>query len=132
MTTLLAALPLATALAAGGLPRFDALARSHCLECHDDAVAKGGLDLGALPFPPCDPEGLALWARVYDRLRAGEMPPRSRPRPPRGLRAAALAELSSALAAYERAADGGEGRAAARRLNVYEIENALRDLFSAP
>jgi hypothetical protein len=45
------------------------------------AKQKGGLDLTALPFQPADPDNFARWVKVHDRIAAGEMPPKKKPRP---------------------------------------------------
>jgi hypothetical protein len=39
------------------------------------------LDLTGLAFDPTNPANLAVWIKVHDRLKAGELPPRNRPRP---------------------------------------------------
>src|SRR4051812_24575106 len=54
---------------------------ARCLGCHVGNSRKGGLDLSA-PEPNLeDAEGFARWVKVYDRVEAGEMPPRGRERP---------------------------------------------------
>ena len=55
----------------------------HCASCHDGASKKGRLDLTALAFAPNDPANLAIWIKVHDRVKAGEMPPRAEERPKR-------------------------------------------------
>ncbi|MDX2029086.1 MAG: DUF1592 domain-containing protein [Blastocatellia bacterium] len=70
---------------------------------------------------------------VHDRVLGGEMPPaeaRLRPRPEE--KTAFLQALAHRLTTEEKARNAREGRATQRRLNGYEYENALRDLFSAP
>src|SRR5689334_1956467 len=49
--------------------------QKYCSDCHLDGTAKGGLDLAALATDLQDAEALRRWIRVYDRVRAGEMPP---------------------------------------------------------
>ena len=53
----------------------------HCTSCHNAEDKRGRLDLTTLAFDPKDPANLAVWVRVHDRVAAGEMPPKSRPRP---------------------------------------------------
>ena len=56
-------------------PRFvDSFFDTHCLECHDDVSAKGGLNLLDLDFDPLDPVSLATWAKVHDQVSSGSMP----------------------------------------------------------
>ncbi len=104
----------------------------HCTDCHDAETKKGGLDLTALAFQPDDARNFASWVKVLDRVSAGEMPPKKKARPA----AAELEEfkgaIQPALLAAEQKRTAAEGRATQRRLNGYEYENALRDLFSAP
>src|ERR1043166_5362363 len=54
---------------------------SHCSECHDPDTKKGGLDLAGLGFQLHDPAPFAKWVKVDDRVAAGEMPPKKKPRP---------------------------------------------------
>jgi len=111
----------------------DAFTDQYCANCHNDEDKKGGLDLTSLAFNPDDPLNLARWVKVHDRLQAGEMPPKEKKHRPK---AAELTAFVTALAGSLTTAEQGiatrEGRATQRRLNGYEYENALRDLFSAP
>jgi hypothetical protein len=56
---------------------------THCTSCHDADSKAGGLDLTALKFNPTDPDNFARWVKVHDRVAAGEMPPKKKPRPSR-------------------------------------------------
>jgi len=104
----------------------------HCTDCHNAEDKKGRLDLTSLAFDPKDPANLAVWVRVHDRVSAGEMPPKSRPRPDAAGQKAYLDSLAKSIVAAEGAALAGEGRATLRRLNRHEYENALRDLLGVP
>ncbi|QEH32299.1 Planctomycete cytochrome C [Aquisphaera giovannonii] len=104
----------------------------HCVACHDGATRKGQLDLTALKFVAGDPASRAVWIKVHDRVKAGEMPPKGEERPDAGRQAAFLEGLARAIASSERAELAGEGRATQRRLNRQEYENALRDLLGVP
>ncbi len=103
-----------------------------CAKCHDEVEKKGGVDLTALVWNPASAQNFATWIKVHDLVRAGEMPPKDKARPPAAARDQFIGELSAQLIAAEHAAQGGEGRATQRRLNRYEYENALRDLLGAP
>lgn len=109
-----------------------AFLQSHCAECHDSEVKKGGLDLTSLPFQLTNPTSFSKWVTVFDRVESGEMPPKKQERPPASERNAFTKALSTALATTERSKIAKEGRATQRRLNRYEYENALRDLLDAP
>jgi hypothetical protein len=65
------------------------------------------------------------WLMVRERIQAGEMPPKSKPRPP--------AKEARALALWigrrARAAPANQGRVVLRRLNRVEYENTVRDLL---
>src|SRR3954451_7290146 len=110
----------------------DAFVGDYCMSCHNDVIQKGRLDLTSLAFDPGDPADLAVWIKVHDRVKAGEMPPRSRARPDAARRDAFVEGLGRSIVAAERAALAGEGRAIRRRLNRHEYENALRDLLGVP
>lgn len=88
--------------------------------CHDTQNQKGGFDLSALK-----PGDFAGWAKVHDRLEAGEMPPRKKP--PAAETSAALASLRTMLTALEPPRQTG-----LRRLTRVEYEHTLRDLLDLP
>lgn len=102
-------------------PFFD----QHCVECHDDSSAKGGLDLAALKNDLSDAGAMQKWVRLYDRVESGEMPPAKKPRPAESERSAFLGGLSKDLTAAHLAEKG----TVLRRLNRREYENTMNDLF---
>ena len=104
----------------------------YCVECHDAETRKGGLDLTSLKFEPGNATNFSRWVLVYDRLGAGEMPPKKKARPEARELESFTNALCSGLVSVERARMAKEGRATRRRLNRYEYENALRDLLHAP
>jgi hypothetical protein len=67
---------------AGG---FDAHVRPvlarHCLRCHAGEEPKGKLGLDVLSSDLANDSARAHWADVIERVEAGEMPPKGRPRP---------------------------------------------------
>ena len=104
----------------------------HCVECHDSDAKKGGLDLSTLSYDLKGSRVFSTWVKVCDRVAAGEMPPKKKPRP-------AVPELNrftnilfSALFTADRERIKQEGRATQRRLNRYEYEETLRDLLALP
>lgn len=117
---------------AGGTPGSAPFTEAYCSGCHNDVDKEAGLDLTTLPFLPGDPANLRTWIRIHDRLQAGEMPPKEKKRPAPSELESFLAEIASAVTAHERAEAAASGRATRRRLNGYEYENALRDLFHTP
>ena len=115
------------ALTTGSTGFFD----QYCGECHYEDQS-GGLDLSVLNFDPANRDNLATWVRVFDRVTAGEMPPKSKERPAHADVAAFTRILATSLTTVEEKVTAREGRAVQRRLNRYEYENALRDLLSVP
>ncbi len=100
---------------------------AHCHACHDADTKKGGLDLTALAFDPADAENVARWVKVHDRILAGEMPPKNKPRPDAADIAAATKSLHDDLVAAERKATTADGKTRLRRLTRGEYENTVRD-----
>ncbi len=105
---------------------------TNCFACHDSRTKKGNLDLTALKFELTDEKTFATWVKVHDRVRDGEMPPKSMPQPEATVRAGFLKALAEPMIAADAARLRNEGRAVWRRMNRYEYENTLRDLLDAP
>ena len=109
-----------------------AFLENHCFDCHDAEIMKGGLNLTALKTDPADPQNFTEWVTIYDRVSAGEMPPKKKPRPKESDLTSFLQTVSSSLTDFQKNKDKLEGRATERRLNRYEYEATLRDLLHAP
>ena len=105
---------------------------ARCLGCHDGASRKGGLDLSAPEPNFADAEGFARWAKVYDRVESGEMPPKGRERPTPDESRALLGWLDRSLTDAEDARLAASGRSTLRRLTRAEYENTVRDLLDLP
>jgi mono/diheme cytochrome c family protein len=131
MRTLLTLAALAAASPAFAAPPA-AFFGAHCVSCHDADAKKGGLDLTALKFEPSNIDNVALWVKIHDRVQAGEMPPKNRPRPAATDIAAALKTVHDDLVGAERKAAAADGKTRLRRLTRAEYENTLRDLFDLP
>src|SRR5260221_8100448 len=69
----------------------------YCVECHDAETKKGGLDLSALSLDLKSPQNFQTWVKVHDRVAAGEMPPKKKPRPKASDLRSFTNSLSSAL-----------------------------------
>jgi mono/diheme cytochrome c family protein len=104
----------------------------YCSDCHYSDSQSGGLDVSELTFDPDNRDNLATWIRMFDRVTAGEMPPKKKPRPAPADLAAFAQTVSSTVTAFEKEVTTRDGRAMQRRLNRYEYENALRDLLNVP
>ena len=101
--------------------------RRHCLACHNDRALTAGLSLQGVD-PARVAEHAPVLEKVFQKLRAREMPPAGRPRPDAATAAALVAWLEAALdgAAAERP---NPGAPAIHRLNRAEYRNAVRDLL---
>ncbi|MBI4885644.1 MAG: DUF1592 domain-containing protein [Acidobacteria bacterium] len=109
-------------------PAVRAVIDTYCVTCHNQRLRTAGLALDTLDAatPAASPD---VWERVVAKLRAGAMPPPGRPRPePAVYRSVAgwlEAEIDRAWAASP-----NPGRInAVHRLNRWEYNNAVRDLF---
>lgn len=105
---------------------------AQCVGCHNAKLRQGKLDLTSLPFDPASAENFAIWTKVHDRVRDGEMPPVSPATLTKASRDAFVAALATPLIAADRARFATSGRAVIRRMNRQEYENTLRDLLEAP
>jgi mono/diheme cytochrome c family protein len=122
----------ATAAPASLSPRGADFFERHCYNCHDADTKESGLDLTALPLQLSARENLARWEKIHDRIAAGEMPPKKKPRPPSADTKALLAELDGLLTAADAARLAQEGRVRMRRMTRSEYENTLIDLLALP
>ena len=115
MTALLAAVisPLATA---GLPPVVQTFLKQNCNQCHDASGQEGGLDLTRLDLDSAKPEALTKWVRVYDRVQAGEMPPKSEPQPSTEAQKAFLSALGEQVRNTDLRRIAAEGRVPARRI----------------
>jgi hypothetical protein len=114
---------------AAELPAF---LQKNCIECHDADSHEGELDLAALSPDLTDREQFNKWVKIYDRIRTGEMPPKTQPRPDAGEQAPFLDDLKASLVKAESEAFNEAPRTGLRRLTRAEYENTMRDLFSMP
>jgi hypothetical protein len=105
-----------------------ALMERHCVSCHDDAEAAGGLSLEGRDFSRLASEA-EVWEKVIRKVRTGMMPPAGEPRPPR-------AELDLFAARFEQQLDRAAtdhrsaGAPGLRRLTRTEYANVIRDLLA--
>src|SRR3954471_3107622 len=100
----------------------------HCVDCHGAETQKAGLRLDTLATDFDGEKAATTWTHVFDRLVAGEMPPKTRTRPPQSDIDATTRFLHAQLHAASLARQQKKGRVVVRRLNGTEYENTLRDL----
>lgn len=125
---LLLAAPL-LARAAAPAPVLSRFIGQHCGDCHGSESQKAGLRLDTLAVDFHDEKAAAKWSQVFDKLVAGEMPPKKRDRPPAHDLAAVTRLLQTQLHSASLERQQEQGRVIVRRLNGTEYENTLRDLL---
>lgn len=106
-----------------------AFLESHCIECHDADVKKGGLDVQGLAFDLKNPDAFKSWQHVFERVRDGEMPPKKKAQPEKAERDTFLAALKEPLLTADKADAEANGRVRSRRLTRTEYEHTLHDLL---
>ncbi|MGE5191183.1 MAG: DUF1592 domain-containing protein [Deltaproteobacteria bacterium] len=109
--------------------QFRPLLARHCVDCHRGDKPKGHFRLDNLTPDFADGPTRRHWTAVVERLQAGEMPPREKPRPPEKDVQALIDWLGPRLAAADAAARAAQGRVVLRRLNRDEYENTVCDLL---
>jgi hypothetical protein len=100
----------------------------HCRDCHGPEKPKGDFNLDRLTPVFSSEPNRERWQQILKRVKAGEMPPKSKPRPPEK-DVQVLADWIGGRAAGHRST---EGRVVLRRLNRVEYENTIRDLLGVP
>jgi len=100
----------------------------YCRQCHAGEKPKGDLRLDELKPDFADPPSQETWRTVLERLEKGEMPPKSKPRPPKEESQAVIDWIRKNLDIAD-AAREAQGRVVLRRLNRVEYENTVRDLL---
>ncbi len=100
---------------------------THCFECHDDDVSKGGLNLYELdPASISGPTQVGRWTHIFDRVKNGEMPPEKKRE---NLTAENVDSFLLALTPRLDRADRELREVVQRRLNRIEYEHTMHDLL---
>ncbi len=127
---LLVSVAAARASALETLPtRLRSLVDGHCAHCHGADTQQARLRLDTLTTDLNDPAVARRWEKVFDKLAAGEMPPKSAEQPPAELLTAVKKQLREELHQASLRRQREEGRVVVRRLNGTEYENTLHDLL---
>ena len=100
------------------------LIKTSCMKCHD-ADTETGLNFESLGYDLADPSTFRKWVKVFDRVRKGEMPPKSKRRPDAKL----LESLGKSLREVNLAHQRKNGRVSSRRLTRVEYGYTIRDLL---
>ena len=103
------------------------LVQKHCIACHTGTIL-APLDLAGLGYDIADPATFGAWARVYERLENGEMPPAGALMPDADELATALASMKESLLEANLAARNGQ-RTPLRRLTRLEYGYTIQDLL---
>lgn len=106
-----------------------AVLQKYCYDCHQGKEAEGNLDLATLSVNLADDQLAKKWVRVFDRVAAGEMPPRDVEALPGDVGDAFVRSTGDWIAAFQRSQDEKLGRVRGRRLTRREIERSLHDLL---
>jgi len=104
------------------------LIESSCIGCHDENT-ETRLDFTKLDRNFEDSDTFRAWVNIVDRIRKGEMPPASEPRPDAKTQAAVLTFLEKELFEVNRRQQAVHGRVPSRRLSRLEYEHTLHDLL---
>ena len=120
------AAPVAGQSARGPLEPF---LEQNCMACHSTQAKMGGLDLSTLPLDAKNTADWDRWARVWERVHEGEMPPKNMPQPGGEATTAFLESLDAALSGLAEERRAEIGRTLGRHLTRVEYENTLHDLL---
>jgi hypothetical protein len=100
-----------------------------CKLCHNDRLASGGLNIAPFLKPASLAEQRDGWEAILHKIRSGEMPPKSVPRPPAEQMDALVKFVEDEFAKADHNAKPDPGRLVAHRLNRREYSNTVRDLL---
>lgn len=129
IAAVLAVLPLSAELSRGEEkpPAIPAFVDAHCVDCHSGDDPAGGMNLDTLDFELSSQETTRRWVRIHDRVMSGEMPPPDTDRPDSDQQSVFIRELATSISN----AEAKRSDVVLRRLNRYEYQNTVRDLFES-
>ncbi len=119
----------ATPVAPGFRELAQPFIQQHCLSCHGEKKAQAGFRIDLLEADFAKPKVAEQWKEVIDRINAGEMPPKGKPRPDVKQAAEFVDWVNKQLRDVDQAAKNAGGRIPMRRLNRDEYANTVRDLL---
>src|SRR5437867_2623135 len=101
--------------------------KAHCFHCHgmEDGKDKADLTLNKYADDLSVQQDRKVWDNVLHMLRAGEMPPMDRKRPPAADIEAVIASIEGVLANLDCSKTPNVGRVTVRRLNRAEYNNTI-------
>jgi len=101
--------------------------RQTCFQCHGAQNPSGGLNLENLDSADSLASHREDWGMVLQRIKAGEMPPTTTPKPA-GLDRM-ISYIERQFSSLDRNTQADPGRITARHLNRVEYRNTIRDLL---
>lgn len=102
----------------------------YCLDCHGADKPEAGFRIDDLSFEFDDARSFTRWLKLFHKIDSGEMPPKDADRPPQADVARVSKWLRQTLVDADRKRQQRDGRVVLRRLNRYEYEQTIRDLFA--
>jgi Protein of unknown function (DUF1592)/Protein of unknown function (DUF1588)/Protein of unknown function (DUF1587)/Protein of unknown function (DUF1585)/Protein of unknown function (DUF1595)/Planctomycete cytochrome C len=119
-----------TSLAAVESTAFKSMIQNYCLDCHDDSMSKGDLDLSRV----LDQDIVAnkqVWEDVLRRIHARQMPPADKKKRPNEAEYVSTIEHLEHILDQHALQNPHPGRGnTIRRMNRTEYRNAVRDLLA--
>jgi len=122
--------PKPPATADGHATRIRPFLEKHCIECHGEDSAKAGLRLDSLAPKFATTDEVRLWTKVLDRLEAGDMPPKKKPRPSPTEQKPVVSWINDHLLEADRRGQPPRGSLTLRRLTRLQYENTIHDLLA--
>lgn len=101
----------------------------YCVQCHGGKRPKGGLSLEQFKSDDDARKQPAIWDKVTQNLRSGDMPPKGKPRPTPQELQAITGWIDKHVAQVDCTKARNPGRVTIRRLNRVEYKNTIRDLI---
>lgn len=103
--------------------------KKNCELCHNDKGKVGGLSLSDFHSRKDVQSHRDLWERIATRIQNGEMPPKGMPRPSPSDIVTIAGWIDHTFEDVDRSTPPDPGRLTAHRLNRFEYNNAIQDLF---
>lgn len=119
----------ATAGASGLTANAHTVLRAYCVDCHDQDVKMGEIDLARLEGESFTRHKVE-WEKVVRKLQTRQMPPAGKRRPDEATYERVVVELGAALDREARRHPDPGRTDTLRRLNRTEYQNAIRDLLN--
>ena len=103
--------------------------KQYCFDCHSGDQKEGNLDLQTLTSAAVAGTEFERWVRVFDRVHAGEMPPKVAEQPSPVASSSFLKTLGERLRQQQQGEYATLGRVRGRRLTNLQLERTLHDLL---